>query len=363
MGPFAVWFVLLALLAPLAFLADSPEEPATAPVASVETIAHRVETLRGLRFRQLPQPKRVTPQEAQREALESFDSDYPPARRQEDETLYGTLGLLPRDVDLKELSESVFGEQVAGYYDPRDGRLRIVESAATGGRVLGEMVLAHELNHALEDQAFELDTDVLARGGDAAFAYQAFVEGTASSLMSEYLGRYFTNEQALGGILGGAFAPTGDLPPFMMSMLLFPYLAGETFVTDIRRGGSWKLVDLGFRTRVPASTEQILHPEKYLRIEEPREVALPGADGTFGEFQTSELLALAGGTGHVKAAAGWGGDAYAVRDGEVVIRWVWDTERDRAEFEDKLRAYTREMDRGSVSTDGQAVTLTVPTGA
>jgi hypothetical protein len=137
MSPFAAWAVVLALLAGVAFLASGEEEgPAVPAPAPVETIAHRVEALRGLRFRELPQPKRVTPREAQREALESFDADYPPPRRREEATLYSALGLLDDDVDFREISKEIFGEQVAGYYDPRDGRLRIVEGAATGDRVL-----------------------------------------------------------------------------------------------------------------------------------------------------------------------------------------------------------------------------------
>ena len=52
-----------------------------------------------------------------------------------------------------------FSEGVAGYYDPRTGRMRTVRGAATGTRVLAEMVLAHELTHALEDQRFELDLE------------------------------------------------------------------------------------------------------------------------------------------------------------------------------------------------------------
>jgi hypothetical protein len=89
-------------------------------------------------------------------------------------------------------------------------------------------------------------------------------------------------------------------------------------------------------------------------------VELPRKDGTFGEWQTAELLSLAGGTDAGRAAAGWGGDAYSVSDEEVVIRWVWDTPSDRDEFVVKLRAYTREMKRGTVTTAGESVTLTVP---
>lgn len=358
MGPFAVWAVVLALLIGVALL-EPREDARVAEIAPVSVIAQRVEALRGLRFEKPPEVARVTPAQAREEGLAELDEDYPPERREEDEDLYAALGLLPEDIDFRALAEDIFEEQVAGYYDPRTGRLRLVESAATSGRVAAEMTIAHELNHALEDQRFDLDTEVIARGGDEALAYQALVEGTATVLMQDYVERHFSREEALGGLLAGSFAPQADLPDFVMAQLLFSYLRGAEFIAALRRGGSsWQVVDLAF-ARPPVSTEQILHPEKYLRIEQPTEVPLDGRDGTFGEWQTRELLTLAGGGKAAEAAEGWGGDSYAVEDGKVTIRWVWDTPRDRREFVSALRAYVREVGRGTVTDGpGAAVTLT-----
>jgi hypothetical protein len=359
MGPFVAWLIVLALLVPLAFLTDGDEEPAAPEMAPVQTIARRVEALRDLRFLKLPQPLHVSPQQAREEALEDFDAQYPPQRRRRDEILYASLGLLPEDVNMRELASDLFGEGVAGYYDPRNGRLRIVDGAATGTRVAGEMVIAHELTHALEDQRFDFDTDDLAEGDDGALAYSALVEGTATVLMYDYVDRHFTQEEAIGGLLSTAFAPTGDLPPFMMAQLLFSYVQGERFVRNLQRANGWALVDAAF-LRPPASTEQVMHPRKYLRFEDPVDVPLRGRDGTFGEWATWQLLDLAGGTDADEAAAGWGGDAFSVSDDAVKLRWVWDTPRDRAEFITKLRAYTRATKRGKVTLDGDSVTLTVP---
>ena len=49
------------------------------------------------------------------------------------------LGLIEPGVDLRSISASVFGEGVAGYYDPRSKRLRIV--SGTTPDALSEMVL------------------------------------------------------------------------------------------------------------------------------------------------------------------------------------------------------------------------------
>ena len=84
--------------------------------------------------------------------------------------------------------------------------------------------------------------------------------------------------------------------------------------------GGWDLVDFAYQRRLPATTEQILHPEKYLEDEG----ALPVPDildpgpgwekvdgGTVGEFFTREILRQdAEEVGADEAAEGWGGDRY-----------------------------------------------------
>ncbi len=43
-------------------------------------------------------------------------------------------------------------------------------------------MLAHEVDHALEDQRLGLDADAVAGSDDASLAYTALVEGSASAL-------------------------------------------------------------------------------------------------------------------------------------------------------------------------------------
>jgi hypothetical protein len=202
---------------------EGAEEPAAASEpAPVRVIAARVEELRELRFRQLPRPVPVEPEQARREGLADLDREYPESRRLADEEIYKLLGLIEPDADLRELAGSLFGEGVAGYYNPRTKQLRVVTGTGTATRVLAEMVLAHELTHALEDQRFGLDTEELSGSDDAALARLALVEGTASALMYEYVERHFTAEETLGGLLGAAFSDLGDLPPFMQAQAVFP---------------------------------------------------------------------------------------------------------------------------------------------
>jgi hypothetical protein len=149
--PLTIMAVLAALLMGVWWLTDGrAEEPAPAPKAApVGEIAKRVEAIRGLRFDTLPKPVEVTPAQARREGLEDLDRSYPRERRLADEEILKLLGLIDPSVDLREVSGSVFSEGVAGYYDPRTKRLRTVRGADADGRVMTEMILAHELTHTL----------------------------------------------------------------------------------------------------------------------------------------------------------------------------------------------------------------------
>jgi hypothetical protein len=357
--PLAIVVLLALVLGVLAVAFEGGEEEPAAPLrpASVSRIAERVERERGLRFEHVPRPVAVTLARARREGLESLDADYPPARRRADGEVLALLGLVPTGTDLGEAVESTLSEAVAGYYDPRTQRLRIVKGAQTANRVLYEMVLAHELTHALEDQRFGFDLDALAAGGDRALAHTALIEGSATALMYRYVEDRFGAEELLGGLAASAFQGTGNLPPFLTAQLVFPYTAGERFVGRLLEvgNGGWKVVDAALHFRPPASTEQVLHPDAYLRVEQPRRVSLrgpvaelgdrwrPALRSTFGEWQTQKLLARAGGTGAPAAAAGWGGDRYALlARGDaraLVARWTWDSARDAAEFAAALRAW------------------------
>ena len=304
----AIAILFVALVGVLALEGPAPRARPAAG-ADVATIAARVESLRDLRFRSRPVPQEVTPAQARRDGLADLDRSYSAAQRGADEEVLKLLGLIEPDVDLRAVSASVYEEGVAGYYDPRSKHLRIVKGTAPGA--LNDMVIAHELTHALEDQRFGLPSD---QGGsdDRLLAALALGEGTAMVVSQEYLQRHIGVEKALATL--GAGLPSGpDLPEFLQAQLLFPYTGGMAFVQALRKraGGSWKLVDLAERLRVPDSTEQVLHPEKWIEVEPPLPVPLDvslGAgwrrvtSGTFGEWQTGQLL------GDAAAAAGWGGD-------------------------------------------------------
>ena len=97
------------------------------------------------------------------------------------------------------------------------------------------------------------------------------------------------------------------MPAILRESLLFPYVQGMTFVQSQAAGG-WQAVNDAYAD-LPASTEQILHPEAYAAGELPIDVELPddlgarmgdgwsvGLEDTFGEFQLKIWLDQAAST-------------------------------------------------------------------
>ena len=149
---------------------------------------------------------------------------------------------------------------------------------------------------------------------------------------------------------------------------MFPYQEGLIFTRTVHRYGGWADVSKAF-TALPQSTEQILHPDKYFVHESPVKVTLPDIASLLrlrgwrrldtdvnGEWSTYLMLDqfLKSSAESRRAAAGWGGDRYAVYEnnrGDVlyVSLWAWDTERDAREFFDAYVKRTELRYAGSQS--------------
>src|SRR5439155_9671268 len=106
-------------------------------------------------------------------------------------------------------------------------------------------------------------------------------------------------------------------PRFLRESLTFPYFAGLRFVSVLKQKG-WAAVDAAFRNP-PESSEQVLHPEKFLARERPVAIAAAPVSAlapakevrrdVFGEFEWRLLLASRVSDAEAeRAAAGWGGD-------------------------------------------------------
>jgi len=269
--------------------------------------------------------------------------------------LFKLLGVIPQDADLNAIYESMFGSQVLGLYDPEKEEFFVLGDDSSGAASIdteAQLTYAHEYVHRLQDAKFDLEElKDLADNDDMSLAISAIIEGDATSAQSQYmLANYDFLE--LSALLETTLARQEELPEipyFLEQSLQFPYSDGVAFMSVILQMGQFAAVDAVF-AKPPRSTEQILHPEKYLDKEETIELDIPDdvlgekwsvqAENVMGEFFLRTWLEALGSASAnaAEAASGWGGDVYAVVEsnetGEpgLIMTTAWDTGDDASEF-------------------------------
>ncbi len=296
--------------------------------------------------------------------LESLESDHSTDLQERDLRIMVAFGFVEPGTDLGAMQVDLLGEQVAGYYDPETGEMVVVRTGTDSDELSAsdEVTFAHEVVHAVQDQHFDLmaiQENLGSQTDDEYLAVTALIEGDASVAQVFYMLEH-------PGLLMGLQVELAELdteqldnaPSYIAGTLLFPYDQGATFVTALYDEGGWDLVNDAY-VNPPQSTEQILHPEKYLNGEAPIEVdavdPLPvlGAGwevldvNTFGEFIINLFLD----SGEVRpqdaedASVGWGGDEYviAINGDDTAVVWdtEWDTEADADEFFTILTTHER----------------------
>lgn len=340
--------------------------PATAEErAAIERLARDAESVRLLRF---SRPITIEIEDAEAIAA-NMEAQVEPEEIERARVLYGALGLIDPQTDLEAMFSDVLGEQVIGYYDPKSARLVIrddvIAGLAAGSRPEIEearLVMVHELVHALQDQRLGLSESYdLERTADEDNAFRAVVEGDATLAMlgNTLRAQGIPLSAATRGIeqLGSFVDPDAfvqgdkidDAPAIVRVTLVAPYLRGLQFIAKVHSMGGWPSVNRAHR-RPPTTSEQVLHPEKFVDGE-PAEVFEVAdapmleaagferiAEDTLGELELSVYFGqgLPGGTDEA-AASGWAGDdlaVYARGDETIAIWWTsWDS------VDDAVRAH------------------------
>jgi hypothetical protein len=340
--------------------------------ADTTTLAKEVAKARGLPIKKPIAQATVTRDELRARLLKLAEEKKTKDELRAEGVALARWGLIPRGTDYVALMVDLLSEQIAGYYDPDTKQLTLL--ATTGqAPVWDELVLAHEIVHALQDQSYDLTKfeDVPAGEGDAAQARHALVEGDGITLMLELLlaRKGFTppwdNPRLTNELAHQMDLPTGDAldkaPLAIREMMLFPYRAGFTFVTTLRATKPWSAIDAAFK-RPPKSTEQIIHPDKYLADEDPVAVKLELPDivhsTVWGELGF-ELFLRAHGIDVATAklaAAGWAGDRVVTTASFGAAKFVWDSEPDAIEAYDAAQRALDDTTLGAVALETDVMT-------
>jgi hypothetical protein len=265
------------------------------------------------------------------------------------EHLLQRLRVLPPKTGFVDLMDRFLSNSVAANYDPFLKRISFLRGFKS------HSIMVHELVHALQDQHFNLSQKIL--GGpmelDRLLALGALAEGDAESVQ-----RHYDTKGAMSLMPLPAVKAFGEqqierylkrkrnFPRAIARPFIFQYFGGMLFVETIKRNaGGMKAIDRVWADP-PTTTEQVLHPERYLRRDHPTRITPPRNPGgrkilfsnVLGELGVRIVLEAHLGANFPEAAAtGWDGDRILLLDNgekDPSIAWltVWDTEKDASEF-------------------------------
>ncbi len=351
----------------------------------VRELRKNLEEIRGLKFKKPIQISYIQREEMDSYVREMMQRDARPEAMEGEKKALVEFGFIQERIDLEKSMVAFYGRQALGFYDIEKTELVLISdllsdpellknpNIAQANKVLHEyfgidlvdFALLHELDHALIDQNFSLSEmrKSVKSNFDQSLCYRSFLEGEAIlanhiflfkplGMEKEIIERKFSVDNIIDQQSSlGFIEDISSFPEYIVANALFPYQNGLDFVTEIYLRGGWKDVNALYSSP-PASTEHILHPEKYiLRKDPPREVPLGKIDSiigpqwkiidrnTLGEFRISLLISklLEKDDTSLIASEGWGGDQYALFEDDrlnriLFFKSVWDSEKDAKEF-------------------------------
>jgi hypothetical protein len=286
-------------------------------------------------------------------------------------------GLYPSGTNLKKQTMGMLNDQVAGFYDFTGNRIILVkgkspqgalgemESFFTHSDTAHEMLLAHELTHALQNQHFDIhkkleqirdneDRKLALKSvaeGDATLASYGYVQGGLSaSTIGDLVSR-------LGAMPKHFNEESPDTPAALRASMIFQYVDGTRFVGEAYKHGGWKAVNALY-AKPPLSTRQVMNPALYFKHPEPPvkitvagwNRALTGwremSRNTYGELMLRVILKRnPSARAQVALARGWRGDRMVVleKGGALTVIWIV-AMRDEATAAKLARVYRGVLD-------------------
>jgi hypothetical protein len=263
----------------------------------------------------------------------------------------------------------LYQSQVLAFYDPLDHVYysirempKAMEATGLDAGTMRDMVVIHELTHALQDQRFGAGAReaTLTKDSDGELAFHSLLEGEATLVMMAYmldklgqpLDALVQNPAALEAMAGSADKDIDPaVPRYFVESLKFPYMEGLRLCIEGYRRGGWKELDK-MDANPPRSTAEVLHSGDYFaRIERGAKgkafdnAALLAGPGLLtvehlGEFHWRYLVGA-------KASAGWVDDRVQIAQTDaceptVLAETRWSSAESARAFRDAYMAFLHE---------------------
>jgi hypothetical protein len=287
----------------------------------------------------------------------SLDTEIPPAVVGASGEILFALGTVPASYEYRRGLLDVMRSELLGFYEPREKTMFL------GGDLRGQELdatLWHELVHALQDQHYGLGKLLgwTEDAGDWQSAVHALAEGDATSAMIDGLfaekGMHAPDLPDSVMELQGALSAGSaiQVPAIVKRSVVAPYMDGLAFVNALRRRGGWPAVAAAWQ-RLPTSTEQILHLDKYDANEPPEPLpalaasALGPSRAVYSDVYGEETLRILfeewmPARAARDAASGWAGDRVTSFSDGLVTSVAWRIRYDsQAAAQIALHAFAR----------------------
>ncbi len=326
----------------------------------IQSLKGELETMRDLRFKKDVPVVYLTRQEVREYVKKELSSPLQKKRLALEELMLKTFGYIKSDFDVENFYIKMYTEQAMGIYDFREKRFILStgnmmsseqrEMAASLNMDMEKAVVIHELDHAIQDQHFNLSATIqrlLKTSTDEALAGQSVFEGEATYIMFDYMLRAcgFNIDMLPDNFLdmmsemfespnSANEKMLSDAPPYFRETSIFPYLHGMAFIKYVKSRKGWNGVNALYSS-LPVSTAQVINPVLYEKKVAPLTVAFPQSllkerkviiDDSLGEFLIEVLLSQYLGRGSEKRTEGWTGDRYLVIGDHGKSSLIWLTE-------------------------------------
>ena len=318
-----------------------------------------VASLTGVQSREPVKVDLLTREELGKFFQKNLKIEYPNDELKKRGQCFAQIGLLPEGYDLESGFMTLLSQQAGAVYDSRSKTLIGLRDLPSERKrsVNNKMILSHELTHALQDRVIDLarESEVALKNIDYEYALRAVLEGMASSVMIAYAQnlRYgdLPDLRSFWRSQSEASARTlGDAPGYVTEYLMSPFAEGGAFIQAWqKRNPDKKLSDL--LKEIPASSEQVLHFEKYAGKDQPTNIDLANAHkilpgnwtrfyaNTLGEFELLVFFQIHRETQSNAGALadGWDGckfEAYEDENKNLILLGssAWDSQKDAEEF-------------------------------
>jgi hypothetical protein len=353
-------------------------------IIQMEQIEDQVESLRSLEGP--PEVDRdLIPRLRLRLVMEdSFLDEATLALLEEEELVLRALGFINTDYSLIDALLNSRGDALGGFYRPEEEKIYVVGSYFDGFGAIEQYIYAHEFAHAIQDANYDLMDlgfyPTCTIPAQACLAARALVEGDATLVENLWFEQYppeFGLQELLSYQPPSTLFQTAPPPPYFAANGMFPYLQGFEFVSYLYESGGWTAVNRAFSV-LPTTTEQILHPGKYLQregagaIDPPDYAAVLGEGWTLvredalGEWDSYLLLAHSAYESARRpedeasqAATGWHSDRFQLyqetESGNIFLSvyWEWDSPDQASKFYQSLQpSLDRRFGRALVDSPG-----------